>query len=73
MTPPPSAPPPPDTFFTIGQVYGDYTSAAEAIAGGFRALRNGADAVYCGSSLAFVRSDGERRHPGRRPRRLCTL
>ena len=46
----------PDTFFTIGQVYGDYTSPAEAIAGGFRALRNGADAVYCGSSLAFVRA-----------------
>jgi 3-methyl-2-oxobutanoate hydroxymethyltransferase len=46
----------PATFFTIGQVYGDYTSAAEAIGSGFRALRNGADAVYCGSSLEFVRA-----------------
>jgi 3-methyl-2-oxobutanoate hydroxymethyltransferase len=46
----------PATFFTIGQVYGEYTSAAEAVGSGFRALRNGADAVYCGSSLAFVRA-----------------
>jgi 3-methyl-2-oxobutanoate hydroxymethyltransferase len=46
----------PNTFFTIGQVYGDYTSAAEAIGSGFRALRHGADAVYSGSSLAFVRA-----------------
>ncbi len=46
----------PDTFFTIGQVYGDYTSPSEAIRGGFRALRGGADAVYCGSSLEFVRA-----------------
>ena len=46
----------PDTFFTIGQVYGDYTSSSEAIRGGFRVLRSGADAVYCGSSLEFVRA-----------------
>lgn len=46
----------PNTFLTIGQVYGDYTSAPEAVGGAFRALRNGADAVYCGSSLAFVKA-----------------
>ena len=44
----------PNTFFTIGLVYGDYTSTSEVLKGGFRALRNGADAVYCGSSLEFV-------------------
>lgn len=44
----------PNTFFTIGLVYGDYTSESEVLRGGFKALRNGADAVYCGSSLKFV-------------------
>ena len=44
----------PNTFLTIGLIYGDYTSPAEAIKGGFHALRLGADAVYCGSSLQFV-------------------
>lgn len=46
----------PNTFLTIGQVYGDYTSAPEAVGSAFRALRNGADAVYSGSSLAFVKA-----------------
>ena len=44
----------PNTFLTIGLGYGDYTSTSDVLRGGFRALRNGADAVYCGSSLAFV-------------------
>ena len=44
----------PNTFFTIGLVYGDYTSTSEVLRGGFAALRKGADAVYCGSSLQFV-------------------
>lgn len=46
----------PNTFLTIGLVYGDYTSPSEALRGGFQALRNRADAVYCGSSLEFVRA-----------------
>lgn len=46
----------PNTFFTIGQAYGNYASAPEAVAGAFRALKKGADAVYCGSSLAFVKA-----------------
>ncbi len=46
----------PNTFLTIGLVYGDYTSTSEVLQGGFQALRNGADAVYCGSSLEFVRA-----------------
>jgi 3-methyl-2-oxobutanoate hydroxymethyltransferase len=46
----------PNTFLTIGLIYGDYTSTSEVLRGGFRALRNGADAVYCGSSLEFVRA-----------------
>lgn len=46
----------PNTFFTIGLVYGDYTSTSDVLKGGFRALRAGADAVYCGSSLEFVRA-----------------
>jgi 3-methyl-2-oxobutanoate hydroxymethyltransferase len=44
----------PNTFLTIGLVYGEYFSTADVLRGGFRALRNGADAVYCGSSLQFV-------------------
>jgi 3-methyl-2-oxobutanoate hydroxymethyltransferase len=45
----------PNTFLTIGLAYGeDYSSAADAVRGGFRALRNGADTVYCGSSMQFV-------------------
>ena len=46
----------PNTFLTIGQAYGDYTSAPEAVGSAFRALRNGADAVYSGSSLGFVKA-----------------
>ena len=46
----------PNTFLTIGQAYGDYNSAPEAVGSAFRALRNGADAVYCGSSLGFVKA-----------------
>jgi 3-methyl-2-oxobutanoate hydroxymethyltransferase len=46
----------PNTFLTIGLVYGDYSSTAEVLKGGFKALRQGADAVYCGSSLEFVRA-----------------
>lgn len=46
----------PNIFLTIGQVYGDYTSAPEAVGSAFRAVRNGADAVYSGSSLAFVKA-----------------
>jgi 3-methyl-2-oxobutanoate hydroxymethyltransferase len=46
----------PNTFLTIGLVYGDYTSPSEVLRGGFQALRNRADAVYCGSSLEFVRA-----------------
>ena len=45
----------PGTFLTIGLAYGeDYTSTTDVLRGGFRALKNGADAVYCGSSLGFV-------------------
>lgn len=45
----------PNTFLTIGLAYGeDYSSAADAVRGGFRALKNGADTVYCGSSMQFV-------------------
>ena len=44
----------PNTFFTIGLVYGDYTSTSDVLKGGFKALRDGADAVYCGSSLQFI-------------------
>ena len=46
----------PNIFLTIGLVYGDYTSKSQVLKGGFKALRNGADAVYCPSSLAFVRA-----------------
>ncbi len=49
----------PNTFFTIGLVYGDYTSKSEVLKAGFQALRNGADAVYCGSSFEFVRALAE--------------
>lgn len=45
-----------NTFLTIGQAYGDYASAPEAVKSAFRALRSGADAVYSGSSLAFVKA-----------------
>jgi 3-methyl-2-oxobutanoate hydroxymethyltransferase len=45
----------PNTFLTIGLAYGeDYSSPADAVRGGFRALKNGADTVYCGSSMQFV-------------------
>jgi 3-methyl-2-oxobutanoate hydroxymethyltransferase len=44
----------PNTFFTIGLIYGDYVTADEAIRGGFKALNDGADAVYAGVSLASV-------------------
>ncbi len=46
----------PNTFLTIGLAYGDYTSTSEVLRGGFQALRHRADAVYCGSSLEFVRA-----------------
>ena len=45
-----------DTFLTIGLVFGDYSSADEAVRGGFRALRDGADAVYAGVGLGSVRA-----------------
>jgi 3-methyl-2-oxobutanoate hydroxymethyltransferase len=46
----------PNTFFTIGLVYGDYATADECVRGGYKALRNGADAVYCPGSLASVKA-----------------
>ncbi len=46
----------PNVFLTIGLVYGDYTNVPDVLAGGFRALRNGADAVYCPYSFQFVRA-----------------
>ena len=44
----------PNTFLTIGLFYGRYASAEAALEGGFRALENGADAVYTGSSIRIV-------------------
>lgn len=46
----------PSAFFTIGLGYGDYVSADESVRAGFKALRNGADAVYCPGSLALVKA-----------------
>ena len=44
----------PNSFFTIGLAYGEHASKEEAIRGGFKALANGADAVYCGSGFAII-------------------
>ena len=38
----------PNTFLTIGQVYGDYASAPDAVASAFRALRDGRRAARLG-------------------------
>ena len=46
----------PDTFLTIGLVYGEYSSVSDALAGAYRALRLGADAIYCPQSLEYVRA-----------------
>ena len=46
----------PDTFLTIGLVYGEYASTTEALRGAYRAMRLGADAIYCPQSLTYVQA-----------------
>lgn len=45
----------PTTFFTIGMVNtGEFANADEAVRNGFKAMNNGADAVYAGVSIKSV-------------------
>ncbi len=44
----------PDTFLTIGLVYGEYSNVSDALKGAYRAIRLGADAIYCPQSLDYV-------------------
>ncbi|MEM8861649.1 MAG: 3-methyl-2-oxobutanoate hydroxymethyltransferase [Chloroflexota bacterium] len=46
----------PDTFLTIGLVWGEYASVTEAMRGAYRAMRLGADAIYCPQSLEYVKA-----------------
>ncbi len=46
----------PNTFLTIGLVYGEYASTTEALRACYRAMRLGADAIYCPQSLDYVQA-----------------
>ena len=46
----------PDTFLTIGLVYGEYSNISDALAAAYKAIRLGADAIYCPQSLEYVRA-----------------
>ncbi|MEL6151567.1 MAG: 3-methyl-2-oxobutanoate hydroxymethyltransferase [Chloroflexota bacterium] len=46
----------PETLFFVGLLYGAYASPTEALRGAYRAMEEGADAIYCPQSIEYVRT-----------------
>lgn len=46
----------PTVFMTVGLGYATHASVPDALAAAYRAVRAGADAIYCPQSLAYVRA-----------------